>query len=197
MDAVRFDTLTRSLTDSPSRRRLLRGLAGVPLGLLLAQIPRAASAKKHKKRPKLNAYGCLNVGQACGGSDDRCCSGICEGKKSKQGKKDKSKCVAHHAGPCTPERNLCVTGSSLSVCTAGDGSAVCLGTTGNAAFCATTVGISRETNCRVCSTDRDCEALGFPPGSACLILTGVGCTANNDCNGVNGSSGTACIAPGV
>jgi hypothetical protein len=195
--ADRFDRIARSLTGAPSRRRLLRGLAIVPLGLLLARFPRVTSAKRHKKKPKLNAYGCLNVGQPCGGKDDRCCSGICEGKKSKKGKKDKSKCAAHHTGGCTPERSVCVTGSVLSACTQGGPTAVCLATTGNAAFCATTVGLTRENNCRVCSTDKECEALGYPPGSACLILTGVGCTANNDCNGVNGSSGTACIPPGV
>ena len=48
--------------------------------------------KKKNKKPKNNAFGCLNVGQACNGKNDKCCSGICDGKKPKKGKKDKSKC---------------------------------------------------------------------------------------------------------
>ena len=53
MDAHRFDTLTRSLTGSYSRRILLRAIVGAPLGLVLAQRPDMARAKRRKK-PKFN-----------------------------------------------------------------------------------------------------------------------------------------------
>lgn len=197
MDANRFDVLTRSLSTASSRRMALSLTLGGALGLLGLSGAGAKKKQQKGKKPKPNTYGCLNVGQSCRGRDDLCCSGICEGQQPKKGKRDKSRCVSHNAGSCTPERSLCVTGGIASVCTPGVTTAVCLTTTGNAGFCATTQGLSKEVNCQVCGSDADCADMGFPPGSACVILTGVGCTANNDCNGTNGSTGTACIPPGI
>jgi hypothetical protein len=72
-------------------------------------------------------------------------------------------------------------------------------TTGGAAFCASTLNIAAATNCRIYSTDAACERQCFPPGSACVILTGEVCNAENeiDCIGVSGSSGTGCAAAGA
>ena len=52
MDQHHFDTLTRSLTSVPSRRTLLRSLAGLGLGLGVARLPQAAAAKKKRKQHK-------------------------------------------------------------------------------------------------------------------------------------------------
>jgi hypothetical protein len=183
------------LTAVPSRRDVLRGLIAAGLGFGALRLPEAAAAKKKRKKkprkPTFSAFGCLNVGQPCRGDSATCCSGICQGKKPKKGKKDTSTCVAHNTGGCTPERSLCVTDSPASQCSA---EGVCLTTTGNAGFCADAdIGF---TNCQPCRTDTDCEALGFGAGAACVIFDGQFCASPDEgCAGHNGSSGTACLQP--
>jgi hypothetical protein len=191
VDASRFDELTRSLTAAGSRRRLLRGLAGVALGLAPGHLPVMAKSKGKKKSA------CLAVGKPCGGNNSKCCSGICKGKKPKKGKSDRSKCVAHNTGGCTPERSFCVVGESPSKCREDQPSA-CLATTGNAGFCAATQDFDPDTNCRVCAKDKDCEKR-FGPGSACVIVNGGTFCKDQEhsCAGTNGSKGTACVAPAV
>jgi hypothetical protein len=196
MDIDRFDALTRSLSDTRSRRGALGTLVGGTFGLL--GIASAVAKKgKGKKKPKpklpLNTFGCVNVGQKCAGKSTNCCSGICQGKKPKKGKRDKSTCIAHNTGGCTPERSLCVTDSPASQCSP---EGVCLTTTGNAGFCADAdIGF---TNCQPCRKDTDCEALGFGAGAACAIFDGPFCASPDEgCAGHNGSSGTACVAPGA
>ena len=132
MDSYRFDEPTRSLTVAGSRRRALAAALGglITLGALSADAERV---KRTKKKPKLNAFGCLNVGQPCRGKDAKCCSGVCEGMKPKKGEKNKSSCVAHNIGGCTIERSSCVTGNQSSLC---GPQSLCLATTGNASFCA-------------------------------------------------------------
>jgi hypothetical protein len=185
MDADRFDAVARALGAVSSRRRaLIAALGGlVPFGT------RPADAKNGRtKKPKLNAFGCLNVGQKCRGKDSTCCSGICQGKKPKKGKKDRSTCVAHNTGGCTLDRDLCFN-PQLAPCSK---TAFCLTTTGNAPFCAENI----ADFCRPCGKDKDCEALGFGPGAACVILRTQGICVSG-CEGVNGSSGTACLPPGA
>ena len=187
----RFDALARSLAAVSSRRRTLAAV----LGSLVTAGALPTGAKKGKKKPKLNAFGCLDVGKACGGKSGKCCSGICQGKKPKKGKKDKSKCVAHNTGGCTPERSTCVTGNQSSLC---GPQSVCLATTGNAGFCAAGMSFSQEANCRPCSKDQDCEAAGFGQGSACVLINQGFCAVpESTCAGINGSSGTACLPPGA
>jgi hypothetical protein len=199
MDNQRFDAWTKALTaDQTSRRTTLLSMSSAALGVLLARFSDNAIAKKRKnkkkrkKKLKKNEFGCVDIGGKCRGSDGACCSGVCQGKKPKKGKKDKSVCVDHNVGGCTLDRDICVTGDGQeSACGT---AAVCAQTTGNAAFCAS----QENVDCRICSTDRDCEAQGFPIGSACIILTGGECVGeDNDCNGVSGSSGTACAGPGA
>ena len=199
MHANRFNEVAYLLAALPSRRDVLRGLvaAGLGLGGLRLQEATEAKKKQRNKKPKLNAFGCLNVGQKCRGKDSKCCSGICQGKKPKKGEKDKSTCVAHNEGPCTADRSVCATGSPASLC---GPEAVCLATTGNAGFCANVAGnsFSQEANCRVCGKDTDCEAAGFGQGAACVLLNqGFCATPDTNCAGVNGSSGTACLPPGA
>lgn len=197
MDASRFDTFVRTLTDQSSRRHLLRGCAGAALGLTGAGLAEVVSAKK-KRKPKLNAFGCLDIGQPCGGNGDRCCSGICEGKRPKQGKKDTSRCAAHNVGGCTPAKSYCAVGLPASKCGPAGADARCLATTGNAGFCAQFETFSAD-NCVACTQDADCERLGFGTGSACVIVDGglAPCGETRSCK-TNGSvSGTACVPPGA
>lgn len=192
MNQHRFPALTRAVTGVPSRRDLVRGLVGAGIGFGAGQLPRRADAKRRKK-PRPNAFGCLDVGQPCRGIDERCCSGICQGKKPKKGEKDKSRCVAHHTGGCTADRHEC-TNPAGAACSAASTEANCFKTTGNAGFCGELEGSSHEANCQPCRTDPDCEALGFAAGSACVIYrTEDACVVG--CEGVNGSTGTACLPP--
>ncbi len=186
MEADRFDSLARSLTQTGSRRRALTTLGSL---VTLGALP--ASAKKRPKKPKkklaLNAFGCVNVGQPCRGSSTNCCSGICEGKKPRKGQTDQSQCVAHSTGFCTPETDSCASGVGLA-CNPSNPTCFCTLTTGNAGFCGAFTDAGAG-NCRVCRKDTDCEA-EFGEGSACLVLGGVGCTTICAATGR-----TACVPP--
>ena len=154
MDQHQFATLTRSLTRTPSRRDVLRGVASAGLALGLTRLPNAAEARKKRRKtkaksPKPNAFGCLEVGDACK-SAARCCSGVCAGKQGKR------MCRAHNTGTCkqdgvlTPCNNRTTCG--------------CFRTTAGSDVCA---GLFGPSACAVCQRDADCLELGFPSGSAC------------------------------
>jgi hypothetical protein len=119
--------------------------------------------RKNKKnnKPENNAFGCLNVGQHCNGKDSKCCSGICDGKKPKKGKKDKSKCAGHNVGTCQTGFDLCQ--GVIAPCANGG---ACFTTTGNSPFCAGGSGI-----CTACTRDSDCVAAGFGAFAACVVCT--------------------------
>jgi hypothetical protein len=159
MDEHRFDAFARSLGDASSRRGLLRGLAGAPLGFAVNRVSGVAAAKRNKKKPQLNAFGCLNVGQKCRGNSGLCCSGICQGKKPKQGKKDKSQCVAHDTGECQADQDSCLAEEEI-LCGA---TSACTRTTGKASFC------GGAGTCITCQKDTDCQALGFGERAACVL----------------------------
>ena len=107
MNADRFDALARSLLTGVTRRRVAGGMVAIVAGSFL---PLGSAANKHKKKTTLvrNQFGCVNVGGTCKGKDANCCSGICQGKKPKKGKKDTRRCVGHHEDACSPDRNFCV-----------------------------------------------------------------------------------------
>jgi hypothetical protein len=162
------------------RRLVLAGLAGILPAWAMPEFL-TVQAKKHKKKkkknkPQTNAFGCLNVGQHCNGKDDTCCSGICDGKKPKKGKKDKSKCVGHDANICQSGFDLCQ--GVIATCSNGG---ACVTTTGNAPFCAGGTGV-----CTVCSRDPDCVAAGFGTLAACVVC-------NSECPE---TGGTVCFAAG-
>ena len=173
------------------RRVMLAGLAGILPAGVLPGLPALEAKKKHKKhkkkknrnknnKPENNAFGCLNVGQHCNGSNDECCSGICDGNKPKKGKKDTSECVAHNAGPCLDTFDVC---AGVAVpCSVGDQGG-CLKTTGNAPFC----GVG-DTPCTPCNRDADCVSLGFGFGAACIVCNFLCATE---------SGGTLCASAGV
>jgi hypothetical protein len=201
MDARRFDRLTRALTASrtsgATRRNGLRGLVIALAGMTL--LPHLADAKKgktRKKRLRRNQFGCVNVGGKCRGKNSVCCSGNCDGKKPKKGTRDKSSCIGHNEGACTPERNLCaLNASGPALCNPTNTAAACLVTTGGGVFCGSFLGFTEEQNCRLCNTDGDCIAAGFPPGSACVTLTGGGIACEGTCLARTG--GRSCPPPGI
>jgi hypothetical protein len=177
MDAKRFDRLARSLIAAPSRRRFLGGFVAMS-GLLAPMLTETVEARKKKKKRKQklerNAFGCVDVGNACRGNDTNCCSGHCVGPTPKKGKKDSSACIAHHVGECPDGADACVVGKvSCGV----DG--VCFRTTGNASFC------GGKAACEACNSDSECEEAGFGSGAACIV-----CVINCDKDG-----GTACVPP--
>jgi hypothetical protein len=159
MDASRFDWLTRTLTNPASRRVLVRSLTAAALGLAATRFPDGSEAKKkRKKKLTRNAFGCVDVGGKCRGNSGNCCSGICTGKKPKQGQKDKSTCVAHNVGECQAGDDFCL-GNNASCGLFG----TCLRTTGRGSYCGKAGG-----QCAECTRDTDCEA-DFGPGAACVV----------------------------
>jgi hypothetical protein len=202
MNEIRIAALRQRLFLAPSRRDVLRGFASAGLGLAIIRWQDAAEAKKghHKKHkgnkgkrnpkqetpePVFNRFGCLSVGQPCGGDSSLCCSSICEGPAPKKGKRDTRVCAAHGQGTCDQAApGICTaTDPAQALCNASTGE--CLATTAGSIFCGDVSGLS---DCADCRTDADCEALGFPAGSACAVVTGVNCVGV--CPG-----GLACVAP--
>jgi hypothetical protein len=170
-----------------SRRGALAGLAAMlPAWTMLSISETEANKKKKRKRrkkrkkrnktPENNAFGCLSIGQHCNGKDDKCCSGICDGKKPKKGKKDTSKCAGHDANTCQTGFDVCQ--GVIAMCSNGG---ACFTTTGNAPFCAGGTGV-----CTVCSRDTDCVAAGFGALAACVVC-------NSECPE---TGGTVCFAAG-
>ncbi len=180
MSHHRFPVIPGSIAVLPSRRDVLRGLAVAGLGLGLTGLPASLAARKKRKRkdkkPKLqrNLYGCVDVGGKCRGNNGNCCSGICEGKKPKPGKRDTSVCIAHNIGGCQAGEDDCV--GVKVYCAQEQG--ICHRTTGNASFC-----VSRAI-CFECNRDSDCERV-VGPGAACIVCM-AGCAAQG---------GTLCAGP--
>jgi hypothetical protein len=161
MDGHQFDLLSRWVVTSTSRRATRRALAAgaIVIGLGRFGQDETEAKRNRKKKLKKNEFGCVNVGGKCRGKDSVCCSGICQGKKPKKGKQDKSKCVAHNAGACQAGQIGCA-GPPVAC---GD-NGFCLQTTGNASFCGTLVGV-----CADCTKDTDCEATQGE-GAACIVV---------------------------
>lgn len=140
----------------PSRRHILRALAGLGLGLGFAgQAVHGEARKKKRKKTRIrrNFFGCVDVGARCENSG-QCCSGICTGKKGKK------ICEAHGQSTCQAGHNACVAPPTATCVTEAGGQGICGTTTGNAAYCAL-VG-----NCGPCSRDADCVPF-YGEGAAC------------------------------
>jgi hypothetical protein len=172
----------RSLPSIPSRRDVLRGLVGAGLGLSAARLPKVVAAKKKRRKnrkPRRNAFGCVNVGKPCRGDDRLCCSGICEGETPKQGKKDTSRCVAHDASTCQAgqrPQGVCGGTSDVTCKTSTGTTGLCSTTTGNAPYC------GEEEYCHACKKDADCRPFC---GAAAACVQCAGCP----------QGGTACASP--
>ena len=187
MDVDRFHALLRSLSEMPSRREVLRSLIGAGVGLGLLRPPVTTEAKKKGKKPKKRIR--LRRRQAeVPGKNRTCCSGICQGKKPKKGKKDRSRCVAHNAGFCAADSDSCSVGTDVA-CNPGNPSCFCTLTTGNAGFCAAFRGGPAGTAGSVVRTPTARRSFG--EGAACLLLGGA-------CTPLCGLTGrTACAPPCV
>jgi hypothetical protein len=199
VDQNSFTGMTQTLSRVPSRRDVLRSLAGAGLGFsglggaafgaLDADAKKTRRKKKRKKqlRPIFNQFGCLDVRQPCKGDSTLCCSGICQGAAPRKGKQDTSRCVAHGTGTCDQAQpGMCEAANPGQAVCNNSTTCVCLRTTAGSQFCGeNSIPVS---GCAACQRDKDCEALGFAPGSACApFATGI-------CAG-NCTSGMVCVAP--
>jgi hypothetical protein len=176
------DVLPLAASGLPSRRNLLRGLAGVGLGLGTAGRADSSETKKRRGRRnqpaiKRNGFGCVNVGKDCR-RDGQCCSGICEGSAGRK------RCRAHDASICRAGQAVSSCDGTNVACTTGANQpGTCATTTGNAGYCAGFV------DCFSCRIDADCvpacgpraacircaAACGGTGGTACASLTTEGC----------------------
>jgi hypothetical protein len=189
MDAARFERLTL-LFSTGSSRRLLSRLAVSMLGVGAVSLsPDLTTAKKNKKKLKRNAFGCVNVGGKCRGKDKNCCSGICQGKKPKKGKKDNSKCKAHDESTCLPDQRPEGCGGFNVLCTTSTGTpGICAATTGNAGYCYTAA------VCFPCQKDADCigecgpQAACIPCAAECTLEGGTACVGLSVGSCVNAAS---------
>lgn len=178
-----IERFTRAVSSIPSRREVLRGLAGVGFGLGASRFPEVGEAKRKRKRKKKkkdknakpNAFGCLEVGDPCKNAE-QCCSGSCEGKT----------CRAHDTGTCNQKGpEICVIDPPLALTCNNDDTCRCFGTTAGSIACTR---FEPAVSCVECQRDPDCEAQGFPPGTVCAPFS-VG-----PCAGAC-ASGTACLIP--
>jgi len=161
MDGPRFDALTRVLASLSSRRAVTHALAGGAFAALGLAFGDGADAKRKKKRLDVNRFGCVNLGGKCRGNDAHCCSGVCEGKRPKKGRRDRSRCAAHDTGGCLPGQDSCIS-ETFPCGTNG----ACFQTTGNAGYCSASAGL-----CADCITDTDCQRV-IGAGAACVICSG-------------------------
>ena len=179
MDASGFDGLTRALVASSSRRATVGALVAA-LGLSRAFSDHLEAEAAKRKYLRRNYYGCMGFGQKCRGKDGKCCSGICQGRRPKKSKRDKSRCLGHDAATCLPGQMHSSCSGTTVPCTTSTGEAgFCATTTGNAAYCVA------DAHCWYCTRDTDCQPY-CGPQAACFR-----------CTGVCGESGsTACGGPG-
>jgi hypothetical protein len=144
-----------------------------------SHLPDVTLAKKKKKKLQFNQFGCVNVGGKCRGNSANCCSGICEGKKPKKGKKDTSRCVAHGQSTCFAGQNepFCGGTGEVACLTSAGETGECTTTTGNAGYCV------RSGRCLACKKDEDCQNNpDFGAGAACTVCTGCTETGGTACS---------------
>jgi hypothetical protein len=201
MDSKRFDSLARTVGRRRSRRSAFQALAAAALTAASARVglseePAVAADEVTVERH----FGCLNVGQACNGDDGKCCSGRCEGKPARRGKRtkngtrrrdrtDQSKCVAHDEAECTTGQDTCSDASNgVAVPCGFRGRGACFQTTGNAGFCGRIEGGNPPRfRCEECTKDSECVALGYGADSACVVC-------ETDCQ-FRTKNATACVGP--
>jgi hypothetical protein len=172
----RFAIVTQSLNRLPSRRDLVRGLAGAGFGLAAARLPDSVTARQERRKRKKarpNAFGCFNVGKPCKRAA-QCCSSICERKRRR----------AHDTGTCVAGKHpaSCGGASNVACTTSLEKAGFCATTTGNAGYCIA------SGECFVCSTDAECQAAKngkYGSRAACVRCAGE-CTT---------TGGTACVGP--
>jgi hypothetical protein len=156
---LRFAAPLRALQDGTATRRSVAcGLAGLLVAAGFPSGSGGAPAKNRRKRkrrhPPVNEFGCRDVGVACTGAD-RCCSGVCAGKRGKK------RCQAHDTGGCELAQDSC-SGTNFACTTTTGNPGFCHVTTGNAPYCALD-GVDAE-----CTKDADCVPF-CGPLAACAV----------------------------
>ena len=114
LDDARFDTLTRSLTELRSRRRLAKLLGAIALGESLAgRIPGEAAAKKRPDRQ----YSCGRSGKVCSRKSKahsaKQCKRCCETFTVIEGR---GRCCSPNGNPCETDQQCCLGSCSVGVC---------------------------------------------------------------------------------
>jgi hypothetical protein len=204
MDQHHLTTWTRSLTSLPSRRDVLRGLAGAGLGFGSLRLADTEAAEHKRKTPTqtpstpppftlpplvFNQFGCVEVGQPCRGDNTNCCSGICQGSAPTPGQPDTSHCAAHDTGTCRQDiEGLCTIPDLVQAICNNRSDCGCIRTTGGSNYCAELFGGPGTSQCVSCERDADCIAAGLPAASACAPVS------TGRCAGVC-QTGMACLVP--
>jgi hypothetical protein len=213
LDMHRLTVWKRAMSTTPSRRDLIRGLAGAGIGLgslgladpSQAKSKNTRSQKTHKKRKAkkraaiasppittpltFNQFGCIAVGLPCGGDNSLCCSGICQGSAPAAGQPDTSRCLLHHPGTCKQEGDgICGAVNPAALKCNNSAKCACIQTTAGSIFCYDASAEKTANICAECKKDADCETLGYPAGSACAPIS------SGNCAGLC-ATGMACLAP--
>jgi len=168
MDHRNFDALTRSF-GTASRRNLGRVLAGggvtALFGSAFGALDADANKKRHKKRKKRRRPNLPPV---------------------------TAPVPTRKVGTCSALRNRCtVVDPAIANCDPDNQFSACLRTASDELFCGTLFGFDAAVNCKACTQDADCLALGFPPGSACVQLGG------QFCNGCEATNNRACLPTAI
>jgi hypothetical protein len=180
MDQHPLTTLTRTLKHLPTRRDVVRGLAGAGLGLSALRISDLTEAKKgkrnkkHKRRsckPNCHDRSCGNDG--CGGSCGACVADqICHGGTCCTPQRPAATCV----GRCGAWPNNCGQSVSCAMCPA---NALCLPSGSCANVCVT------PTDCPMfnCACANSVEGLRHCVNGSSLSCTAMvqACTTTADC----------------
>jgi hypothetical protein len=191
MDADRFDTLTRSLTEARSRRGAVAALLGGTLGLLGLAETAAKNKKKGKgkkgKGKKNKKKDEDNTNQNPGAPPDSCANSVKDGGESD---------VDCGGGTCPRcaidktcvSRNDCASGrcvgAKCAVCVA----AADCGTDTDGNMCACR---DHESGQRFCSKQNAKPDRVFPAGTPCTV-----CQGGEQCFPINGgANGIECIPP--
>ncbi len=187
MSTARIVALALRTATLPRRAALGAALGGLMGRSLEIGSEAKKRSKRHKRRKRknhnrnttaANAFGCLNVGDRCDGTDLQCCSGLCREQPGGKGKARRAYCAGHDEGSCRADQDFCVTEDELATRCDGDGT--CFRTTGQASFC----GRLQDGNCFPCRTDAECEPV-FGAGAACVVCS--------DCDDEAG--GIGCVPP--
>ena len=87
-----YADLARSLASAPTRREVLRGVAGA--GFVFANLKRPATTlakKQSKAKLRRNEFGCVPIGEPCRASDAQLLLGRLPGEEAEERQKDKSR----------------------------------------------------------------------------------------------------------
>jgi hypothetical protein len=186
MDAPRFDRLTRSLTNTPSRRRLLGGLVAT-LGLAAVGFPRAAEGKKKRKNKNKRKKTCKDNTTKCGKkaccrADQICVGGQCVDDVPEPECLSDDDCADNEVfqdGQCVTALGTCPAGADrcggiLDIPCNDNDLCTCFRSTKGDTRCGFA---PDDTTCGDCTADTDCGAFG--PGAFCTGIFGDNCCSGN------------------